>query len=60
MKVALVNSRQDLAGCTIRRHIEEILGGGAVPDTGRTYEFFEVDGGSSTLRGSMPGPGRIS
>jgi len=44
MKVALVNSRQDLAGCTIRRHIEELLREGVVPDTGRTYEFFEVDG----------------
>lgn len=43
MKVALVNSRQDLAGCTIRRSIEELMKEGAVPDTGRTYEFFEVD-----------------
>jgi len=44
MKVALVSSRQDIAGCTIRRSIEELMKEGAVPDTGRTYEFFEVDG----------------
>jgi len=43
MKVALVNSRQDLAGCTIRRSIEELMREGNVPDTGRTYEFFEID-----------------
>jgi D-aminoacyl-tRNA deacylase len=46
MKVALVNSRQDIAGCNIRHHIEQCLA--QTPDAGRaggrTYEFFEVEG----------------
>jgi D-aminoacyl-tRNA deacylase len=46
MKVALINSRQDIAGCNIRHHIEQCLA--RAPDAGRvgvrTYEFFEVDG----------------
>jgi len=46
MKVALINSRQDIAGCNIRHHIEQCLAKNPPPDTwqGRTYEFFEVDG----------------
>ncbi|HNX17314.1 MAG TPA: D-aminoacyl-tRNA deacylase [Methanoregula sp.] len=46
MKIALVNSRQDIAGCNIRRHIEQCLAalGGAGPAGDRTYEFFEVEG----------------
>ena len=43
MKTALISSRQDVAGSTIRRHIEELIKSGAAPDTGRTYEFFETD-----------------
>ncbi|WP_292424947.1 D-aminoacyl-tRNA deacylase [Methanoregula sp.] len=46
MKVALINSHQDIAGCNIRHHIEQCLA--TSPGTGqkgdRTYEFFEVDG----------------
>jgi len=46
MKVALVNSRQDIAGCNIRHHIEQCLA--QSPDAARagdrTCEFFEVDG----------------
>ena len=46
MKVALINSRQDLAGCNIRHHIEQCLA--RSPDPGRagdrTYKFFDVDG----------------
>ncbi len=46
MKVALINSRQDIAGCNIRHHIEQCLARNPPPDNGqgRTYEFFEVDG----------------
>ena len=46
MKVALVNSRQDIAGCNIRHHIEQCLAKSpdAVRAGDRTYEFFEVDG----------------
>jgi D-aminoacyl-tRNA deacylase len=46
MKVALINSRQDIAGCNIRHHIEQCLA--QSPEAGRagnrTYEFFDVDG----------------
>ena len=46
MKVALINSRQDIAGCNIRHHIEQCLARNPPPacGQGRTYEFFEVDG----------------
>jgi len=41
MKVALINSRQDKAGCAIRKHLETILGGKSRHgDT--TYEFSDV------------------
>ncbi|MEN6394942.1 MAG: D-aminoacyl-tRNA deacylase [Methanoregula sp.] len=46
MKIALVNSRQDIAGCNIRRHIEQCLAAspGAYRTADRTYGFYEVDG----------------
>jgi len=46
MKIALVNSHQDIAGCNIRRHIEQCLAtsAGAYRMADRIYEFFEVDG----------------
>jgi len=44
MKVALINSRDDVAGCNIRHHIEQCL----AEDPGRTreriYEFVDVAG----------------
>ncbi len=44
MKVALINSRDDVAGCTIRRHIEQCLSASPAPGNERIYEFFEVSG----------------
>jgi len=46
MKVALINSRQDIAGCNIRHHIEQCLSdrAGACGEQDRTYEFFDVEG----------------
>ena len=46
MKVALINSRQDMAGKNIRHHIEQCLSEreDAGAGQGRTYEFFEVEG----------------
>ena len=46
MKVALVNSRKDVAGCNIRHHIELCLSGNTRPSgrPERNYEFFYVDG----------------
>jgi D-aminoacyl-tRNA deacylase len=46
MKVALVNSRQDLAGLNIRHHIEQSLSDRTAPcgEQGRTYEFIDVEG----------------
>jgi len=47
MKIALINSQQDLAGSQIRNHIEELLKGSsrdALQGSGRTYEFYEVKG----------------
>jgi D-aminoacyl-tRNA deacylase len=42
MKVALINTRQDRAGLTIRRSIEALLNGRS-SCSGRTYEFFDVE-----------------
>lgn len=47
MKVALINSRIDAAGCNIRHHIEQCLnekvnGSGGRPE--REYDFIEYDG----------------
>ncbi|MFA5222081.1 MAG: D-aminoacyl-tRNA deacylase [Methanoregula sp.] len=46
MKVALINSRQDMAGKNIRHYIEQCLSerAGASDGKGRTYEFFDVEG----------------
>ena len=46
MKVALIHSRQDIAGCNIRHHIEQCLTRDSVPaqGSGRIYSFFDVDG----------------
>jgi len=41
MRVALINSRQDRAGLTIRHHIEALLAGRNTCGD-RTYEFFDV------------------
>jgi len=44
--VALINSRDDLAGCNIRHHIEQCLSESASPAIckERNYDFFEVSG----------------
>ena len=44
MKIALIHSRDDVAGCTIRRHIEQCLDDAHGSENGRTYEFVEVGG----------------
>jgi len=46
MKVCLINSVQDRAGVTIRKHIEALLDErrDEVQATGRTYGFHEVEG----------------
>ncbi|HUH78776.1 MAG TPA: D-aminoacyl-tRNA deacylase [Methanoregula sp.] len=46
MKVALVSSKQDPAGTSIRQHIGRLLDedSRAWRDSGREYAFFEVDG----------------
>jgi len=46
MKVALVNSRNDVAGCNIRHHIGLCLSGNTPPSETpeRNYEFFDVEG----------------
>jgi D-aminoacyl-tRNA deacylase len=46
MKVALIHSRDDVAGCTIRRHIEQGLTDASAPARGedRSYTFCEVSG----------------
>jgi len=44
MKVALINSRDDAAGCNIRRHIEQCLADAPGSENGRMYEFVEVRG----------------
>ncbi|HVP96278.1 D-aminoacyl-tRNA deacylase [Methanoregula sp.] len=44
MKVALINSREDRAGCTIRHHIEQCLAEDPGRKNGRIYDFFEVGG----------------
>jgi D-aminoacyl-tRNA deacylase len=46
MKVALINSRQDLAGVNIRHHLEQLLDTdqeGMWQEQGRKYEFIEVE-----------------
>ena len=43
MKVALIHSRQDPAGCNIRRNIEAALAGRSACGD-RTYEFVETEG----------------
>lgn len=42
MKIALINSRQDMAGLNIRHHIEELLGAGCWQVPGRTYTFHDT------------------
>ena len=44
MKIALINSRDDVAGCNIRRHIGQCLAETPGDEKGRTYEFVEVSG----------------
>ena len=44
MKVALINSRDDVAGCNIRRHIEQCRADALGNENGRIYEFIEVSG----------------
>ena len=44
MKVALINSRKDVAGCNIRHHIEQCIGESSPRGAERSYEFFEVSG----------------
>jgi len=42
MKVALINSREDIAGCNIRHHIGQCLGESPARSEERIYEFFDV------------------
>jgi D-aminoacyl-tRNA deacylase len=46
MKVALINSRDDLAGCNIRHHIKQCLSEARPPNKcqERSYDFFDVGG----------------
>jgi len=44
MKVALINSRSDPAGCNIRQNIEQYLSKNDVQPRRRTYNFFEIEG----------------
>jgi len=44
MKVALINSREDVAGCNIRHHIEQCIGESLPWGAEKSYEFFDVRG----------------
>ncbi|HPD74494.1 MAG TPA: D-aminoacyl-tRNA deacylase [Methanoregulaceae archaeon] len=43
MHIALVNSRQDKAGCNIRKNLEDLLDGKGRQDAA-TYEFLAIEG----------------
>ena len=44
MKVALINSCEDVAGCNIRHHIEQCIGESPPWGAEKSYEFFDVRG----------------